>query len=57
MHGEFSVAQKVQAVVRGAATVNEAEDSALALYPVLKALAFIVAVLVRVMVPVYRVED
>ena len=37
--------------------VNEALSSALALDPLLNALAFSVALLVRVMVPLYRVED
>ena len=38
-------------------TLNEALASALGLDPLLNALAFTVALLVRVMVPVYRVED
>jgi hypothetical protein len=37
--------------------VNEALGSALAVYPFLNALAFTVALLVRVIAPVYRVED
>jgi hypothetical protein len=43
--------------LNGWVTVNEALASALALYPLLNALAFTVALLVRVMVPAYRVED
>jgi hypothetical protein len=38
-------------------TVNEALASLLALYPLLNALALTTALLVRVMAPVYRVED
>ena len=37
--------------------VSDALASALALYPLLNALAFTVALLVRVMVPVYGVDD
>jgi hypothetical protein len=43
--------------LKGWVTVNEALASALALDPLLNALAFTVALLVRVMFPVYRVED
>ena len=43
--------------LKGWVTVNEALASALALDPLLNALAFTVALFVRVMVPVYRVED
>ena len=43
--------------LKGWVTVNEALASALALDPLLNALAFTVALLVRVMVPVYRVDD
>jgi len=38
-------------------TVNEALASALALEPLLNALAFTVTLLVSVMAPVYRVDD
>jgi hypothetical protein len=41
----------------GWVSVNEALVWALALDPLLKALAFTVALLVRVMVPLYKVED
>jgi len=37
--------------------VNEALASVLALYPLLNAFALTVALLARVMVPVYRVDD
>jgi len=43
--------------LKGWVTVNEALASALALDPLLNALAFTVALLVRVMFPLYRVED
>jgi hypothetical protein len=43
--------------LKGWVTVNEALASALALDPLLNALAFTVALLVRLMAPVYRVED
>ena len=43
--------------LKGWVTVNEALASALAVDPLLKALAFTVALLVRVMVPEYRVDD
>jgi hypothetical protein len=43
--------------LKGWVTVNEALASALALDPLLNALAFTVALLVRVMLPLYRVED
>jgi hypothetical protein len=43
--------------LKGWVTVNEALVSALALDPLLNALAFTVALLVRVMVPLYRVDD
>ena len=43
--------------LNGWVTVNEALVSALALYPLLNDLAFTVALLVRVMVPVYKVDD
>ena len=43
--------------LNGWATVNEALASALALDPVLKALAFITALFVRVILPAYRVDD
>ena len=43
--------------LNGWVTVNEALASALALDPILNALAFTVALLVRVMAPVYRVDD
>jgi hypothetical protein len=43
--------------LKGWVTVNAALASALALYPLLNALAFTVALLVRVMAPVYRVDD
>jgi hypothetical protein len=42
--------------LKGWVTVNEALASALALDPLLNALAFTVALLVRFMVPVYRVD-
>ena len=51
MHGEFSVAQKVQAVMRGATTVKEAEDSALGIYPLLKAFVF------TVVLPAYQATN
>jgi len=37
--------------------VKEAEATALGLYPLLKPLAFIVALLVRVIAPVYKDDD
>jgi hypothetical protein len=43
--------------LKGWVTVNEALASALALDPLLNALAFTVALLVRFKAPVYRVED
>jgi hypothetical protein len=43
--------------LKGWVTVNEALASALALDPLLNALAFTVALLVRLMAPLYRVED
>ena len=43
--------------LNGWVTVKEALASALVLAPLLNALAFTVALLVRVMVPVYRVDD
>ena len=43
--------------LKGWVTVKEALASALALDPLLNALAFTVALLVRVMAPVYRVDD
>ena len=43
--------------LKGWVTVNEALASALALDPLLNALAFTVALLVRVTFPLYRVED
>ena len=43
--------------LKGWLTVNEALASGLALDPLLNALAFTVALLVRLMAPVYRVED
>ena len=43
--------------LKGWLTVNEALASALALDPVLNALALTVVLLVRVMAPVYGVED
>ena len=42
---------------KGCVTVNEALASPLVVYPLLNALAFTVVLLVRVMFPVYRVED
>jgi len=42
---------------KGWVTVNKALASALALDPLLNALAFTVALLVRLMAPVYRLED
>ena len=43
--------------LKGWLTLNEALASVLALDPLLNALAFTVALLVRVIVPVYRVDD
>ena len=43
--------------LKGWLTVNEALASALAFDPLLNALAFTVALFVRVMAPVYRVDD
>ena len=43
--------------LKGWVTVKEALASALGLDPFLNVLAFTVALLVRVMVPVYRVDD
>jgi hypothetical protein len=43
--------------LKGWVTVNDALASALGLKPLLNALAFTVALLVRVITPVYRVED
>jgi hypothetical protein len=43
--------------LKGWVTVKEELASALALDPLLNALAFTVALLVRVMLPVYRVDD
>ena len=43
--------------LKGWVTVNEAVASALALDPLLKALAFTVALFARVMGPLYRVDD
>ena len=43
--------------LKGWVTVKAALASALALEPLLNALAFIVALLVRVTVPAYRVDD
>ena len=47
----------VRVKLKGWLMVNEALASALALAPLLNALAFTVALLVRVMVPVYSVDD
>jgi hypothetical protein len=46
-----------QCATRPGLTVNDALASVLGLYPLLKAFALTVALLVRVMVPVYRVDD
>jgi hypothetical protein len=43
--------------LKGWLMVNDALASVLGLYPLLKAFALTVALLVRVMVPVYRVDD
>ena len=43
--------------LKGWVTVNETLASTLPLDPLLNALAFTVALLVRLMAPVYRVED
>ena len=44
-------------VIVNNAIVNDAVELALAVYPFLKALAFTVALIVRVIAPVYKVED
>ena len=43
--------------LKGWVTVNKALASALAVYPLLNALAFTVLLLVKVIFPVYRVDD
>ena len=43
--------------LKGWLTLNEALASVLALDPLLNALAFTIALFVRVMAPVYRVDD
>jgi len=37
--------------------VKDADATALGLYPLMKALAFTVALLVRVVAPVYKIDD
>jgi hypothetical protein len=49
LHWESSSAQKVQLFVGGAVIVKDAEDSALAVYPLLNALAFTVVLLGKLM--------